>query len=121
MSFSPYLDTPLCSKHFVFLHEMGHILYNEITDGGASIPELFRKFATAIIEMPILADEDKLPELFADLSAAAVMFDSRYDEYNSYAIIFPKELTWLFEEYFMMLVSKAGSRYFGIGEKRVSH
>ena len=121
MSFSPCLDTPLCGKYFVFLHEMGHILYNEITDGGAAVPELFRELPASVPGMPALADEDKLPELFSDLFAAAAMNGSRYAAHNPYSAIFPEELIRLFEEYFTILVSRVGSGYYNIWEKRVLH
>ena len=120
MSFSPCHDTPLCDKYFVFLHEMGHILYHEITDGGAAVPELFRELAEGISGNSISYNEGMMSELFSNLFAAASLNGSRYAANNPYTAIYPG-LMGIFEEYFIMLVSRIGSRYYSIGEKSVMH
>jgi hypothetical protein len=121
MSFSPCLDTPLCGKYFVFLHEMGHILYNEITDSGKSVPELFMEL-TMVTGMHDSAQGDMLSEFFADLFAVTCMHNTPYASYNPYSGVFPKELDYLLEEYFRMLVSRIGTGYYGPGgEKKILH
>ena len=109
MSFAPLSDTTLCGKQFVFLHEMGHILYDEINRGDGSMPLMFKELLTAMSGMSMVPTGLMLHEVFADLFAAASMNNSRYAGLNPYAAILPEELMRLLQEYFRLIISRVGS------------
>lgn len=116
-SLSPCMDIPACNKYFVFLHELGHILFNAITNAGEEIPPFFRELTT-ILGLPYWGDKDKLSELFADVFAACTMNETRYSEYNPFKKVLPDKITGLFEVYFKMLSAQAGNQIYSSGEEQ---
>jgi len=101
-SLSPCFDIPACNKYFVFLHEIGHILYNEITCGGNTVPEMFREIAESL-GLPFADDDNRLSELFADIFSASSLNKTRYCAYNPFNTALNGKMLELFELYFRML------------------
>lgn len=116
-SLSPCLDILPCNKYFVFMHEIGHVLYNTLTNGSCRAPAFFRELAM-IMGLPVFADENKLPEFFADVFSAATLNNTRYSVYSPFKEVLTKEILELLDLYFKMLTSQAGIGDLGFGEEK---
>lgn len=112
-SLSPCVDILACNKYFVFLHEIGHILYNSITKGSNKVPESFKQLAVSI-GLPFFNNEDRLSELFADIFSACTINNSRYAYYNPFKAVLPDKVLQVFELYFKMLAYQANAAVTGI-------
>lgn len=114
---SPCLDILACNKYYVFLHEIGHILYNALTRDGEEEPELFGEIAF-LLGFPIFGAghtdnashpfeiNDKQDELFADLFAAASLYKTCYWHFNPFKDVLSEALCDLLESYFSMLAMR---------------
>lgn len=101
-SLSPCMDLFLCNKYHVFLHEIGHVVYNEMIDRIKKIPDFFKELA-AIAGLLASDDEDRLQELFADLFSAASLHNTFYSAFNPFRQVLPAEVFDMFEAYFKVL------------------
>lgn len=104
-SLSPCRDIFECNKYYVFLHELGHILYNAATDGGGRLPEMFREIAF-FLGMQRIGDKDRPEELFADIFSVCAIHDSKYSDYNPFKGLLSEELIEMLELYFKMLSNR---------------
>ena len=120
-SLSPVSELLVCNKYFVFLHELGHVLYNDIEDRGARGPFLFYELAK-LMGFSSLMDEDGIQELFADVFSAATLHGTRYSEFNPYKGLLTGEIMGLLALYFKMLADRIDPGNLGWGEgKAVLH
>jgi hypothetical protein len=110
-SLSPNFNLLVCNKYFVFLHEIGHIFYHFIKEGGDKVPRFFHELSM-VLGFPVLEDEDRLSEYFADLFAAACMNDTVYEPYNPYGGFLSGSMRELLDLYFKLLASQAKSDSF---------
>ncbi len=106
-SLSPRLDMLECNKYHVFLHEMGHVLYNSVTGGGDKIPELFGEIAF-LLGLPLYEEINYPEELFADLFSAVSLRGTEYSSFNPFEKVLDKDICKLLELYFGMLAHNAG-------------
>lgn len=102
-SLSPCIDHLACNKYFVFLHELGHCLFNTIIPQERRTLELFKDIAR-IAGLPVSNDVNSLSELFADIFAAVSLKDTGYSCYNPYKEVLPDSVMELFELYFKMVL-----------------
>lgn len=111
-SLSPRFDLPECNKYHVFLHEMGHVLYNAVTSGTDTLPGLFEEIAF-ILGLDLKEDIKHAEELFADLFSAATLNGSGFSAYNPFGKIIRRDIYALLELYFRMLADRAGRDRYG--------
>lgn len=110
-SLSPCIPLPLCDPSYVFFHELGHVLYNTITERTGRTPHMFKELALAAGLSPapgesaLQLDENRLQEIFADLFSAAAMQGTKYWERNPYRIVLCDALLELLEVYFSATTS----------------
>lgn len=119
-SLSPCMDILECNKYHVFLHEMGHILYNAVTNGGDEIPAMFDKIAF-LLGLPLNIDINCPEELFADLFSAASLRGTKYSCFNPFDNIPDNGTYELLELYFRMLAQNAERDYYGTAGLNVIH
>lgn len=120
-SFAPCMNFFVCNKYFVFLHELGHILYNAYKNTAEKTPMLFDEM-TMVLGLPFLDDENRRSELFADLFSVSAMNNTRYLEYNPYKNVLSSKVRELLELYFSMLVSRVDvNNYIYREEKQILH
>lgn len=105
-SLAPRLALPECNKYHVFLHELGHVLYNAVVSGPDTVPELFEDIAF-ILGVPLSGDITYAEELFADLFSATTLNGTGYSAHNPFAGVLRQEVYELLELYFRMLAGKA--------------
>jgi hypothetical protein len=110
-SLSPCMDILECNKYHVFLHEMGHILYNAVTGGGEAVPELLGEIAF-LLGLPLYEDIICPEELFADLFSAISLRGTKYAPFNPFEKVLDDGICGLLELYFGMLARNAGRGYY---------
>jgi hypothetical protein len=101
---APYRNILECNKYIVFLHELGHILYNAATVG-SGMPEMFGEIAF-LLGMPQIENKIKPEELFADIFSACAIHNTKYSDYNPFKKILSDEYIELLEIYFRMLANR---------------
>ena len=104
-SLSPCFDNLACNKYFVFLHELGHCLYNTVIHEYRKELCYFENI-TVIAGMSVFNDETRLSELFADIFAAVSLRDTCYSDYNPFKNVISESILELFELYFKMVLYK---------------
>jgi hypothetical protein len=102
-SLSPCMDILACNKYFVFLHEIGHCLYNTIMQENRRALDYFKDIAM-IAGLPVFNDEGRFSELYADIFAAASLKDTDYSYYNPFKDVLSESVLELFELYFKMVL-----------------
>jgi hypothetical protein len=94
-----------CNKYIVFLHELGHILYNAATSGGNRMPEMFGEIAF-LLGMPQIENKIKPEELFADIFSGCAIHNTKYSDYNPFKKVLSEKYIELLEIYFKMLANR---------------
>lgn len=111
-SLSPCMDILECNKYHVFMHELGHVLYNAVTEGRGVLPEYFGEI-TFLLGLSLKNDLNCPEELFADLFSASALKGTRYSSFNPFGNIIEDGLYELLELYFRMLAQNAERDYYG--------
>ena len=120
-SLSPCMDILECNKYHVFLHEIGHVLYNAVTGGGDAVPDLFGEIAF-LLGLPLNEDINCPEELFADLFSASALKGTKYASFNPFGNIIDAGIYELLELYFRMLAHNTERDYYGTsGMNNVLH
>jgi len=101
-SMSPCIDILECNRFFIFLHEIGHALYNCSLEKGANAPDFFKE-VTVIIGLPGATERERQDELFADIFAAATLHDSAFSDFNPYKQVLSEDTFDFLELYIRML------------------
>lgn len=111
-SLSPCLDILDCNKYHVFMHELGHVLYNAVTGGGNGMPAFFGEIAF-LLGFPLNDDIICPDELFADLFSASALKGTKYSPFNPFGSVMDPGIYELLELYFRMLAHNAERDQYG--------
>ena len=90
------------SPEYIFVHEVGHLLINNLTGDPEKLPDSFIEF-----NKKFNPDWDgDLVEVFVDLFSLAVMMDSDYAPYNPFVKVFRRKEQETIKDYFKELLRR---------------
>lgn len=119
-SLSPCMDILECNKYHVFLHEIGHILYNAVTGSMDAIPAMFGEIAF-LLGLPLNDDTNRPEELFANLFSAASLKETKYSSFNPLGNMLNDSIYELLELYFSMLAYNVRRNYYNTAGISILH
>lgn len=90
------------TPEYIFVHEIGHLLINNLTGNPEKVPESFVEFSKKFRP----EYEGDLVEIFVDLFSIAVMMDTDFAAKNPFLTVFPVEEQKTIKEYFKNLISE---------------